>query len=103
VAWEDLTANEQAAARSLAAGASAAEASAARDLASRALETLPLKDRQTLVLADALGYSAAEAGRIMGCTPLAVRLRLHRARRAMRQAAERLLEGMEGGERGGSR
>jgi len=39
----------------------------------------------------------------MGCTALAVRLRLHRARRAMRQAAERLLDGIGKTERGDSK
>ena len=64
------------------------------DLAERALAGLPPKDRQALILSDALGHTAAEVGQMMGCTALAVRLRLHRARRAMRQAAERLLDGM---------
>ena len=95
VAWEDLSLSEQTAARSFAAGRSADDGSAARDLAERALAALSPKDRQALILADAMGHPAAEVGRMMGCTPLAVRLRLHRARRAMRQAAERLLDGME--------
>jgi len=103
VAWEDLTVSEQSAARSFAAGRSASDASASRDLAERALETLPPKDRQVLVLADALGHTGAEVGRMMGCTALAVRLRLHRARRTMRKAAEKLLDGMGRVERGGLR
>jgi DNA-directed RNA polymerase specialized sigma24 family protein len=32
---------------------------------------------------------------MMGCTALAVRLRLYRARRAMRRVAERLVDGMD--------
>lgn len=103
VAWEDLSISEQSAARSFAAGQPADAASATRDLAERALAALPAKDRQALILSDALGHTAAEVGQMMGCTALAVRLRLHRARRAMRQAAERLLDGMGSVERGGSR
>ena len=96
VSWEDLSRSEQAAARGLAAGGTATEAAAAsRDLAERALATLPPKDRQTLILADALGHTAAEVGQVMGCSALAVRLRLHRARRAVRRVAERLVDGME--------
>ena len=94
VAWDDLSLSEQSEARSFAAGRPADDTTAARDLAERALATLPPKDRQALMLADALGHTAAEVGQMMGCTALAVRLRLHRARRAMRKAAERLLDGM---------
>lgn len=103
VAWDDLSVSEQAEARSFAAGRPADDTTAARDLAERALATLSPKDRQALMLADALGHTAAEVGQMMGCTALAVRLRLHRARRAMRQAAERLLDGMGNTEREGSR
>jgi RNA polymerase sigma-70 factor (ECF subfamily) len=96
VAWEDLSWSEQAAARGLAAGGTATEDAAAhRDLAERALAALPPKDRQALILADALGHTAAEVGQMMGCTALAVRLRLHRARRVVRRVAERLVDGME--------
>jgi RNA polymerase sigma-70 factor (ECF subfamily) len=98
VAWEDLSWSEQVAARGLAAGGTATEdAAASRDLAERALATLSPKDRQALILADALGHTAAEVGQMMGCTALAVRLRLHRARRAVRRVAERLVDGMESG------
>jgi RNA polymerase sigma-70 factor, ECF subfamily len=94
VAWEDLSLAEQATARTAAAGGGVDDPAATRDLAERALATLAPKDRQSLVLVEALGYTAAEAGRAMGCSALAVRVRLHRARRAMRRAAERLLDGM---------
>lgn len=103
VALDDLSLSEQSAARAFAAGQPADDASAARDLAERALAGLPPKDRQALILADALGHSAAEVGQLMGCTALAVRLRLHRARRAMRHAAERLMDGMGRAERRSSR
>jgi len=103
VAWDDLSLSEQSEARSFAAGRPADDTTAARDLAERALATLPPKDRQALMLADAMGHTAAEVGQMMGCTALAVRLRLHRARRAMRQAAERLLDGIGKTERGDSK
>lgn len=103
VAWDDLSLSEQSEARSFAAGRPADDTTAARDLAERALAGLRPKDRQALILADAMGHTAAEVGQMMGCTALAVRLRLHRARRAMRQAAERLLDGMGTTEREGSR
>jgi RNA polymerase sigma-70 factor (ECF subfamily) len=94
VAWEDLSLPEQAAARAAAAGDAAENKSAARDLAERALATLAPKDRQAVILVDALGHTAAETGKVMGCSALAVRLRVHRARQALRKAAERLLDGM---------
>jgi RNA polymerase sigma-70 factor (ECF subfamily) len=94
VAWEDLSVPEQAAARAVAAGDAAENRSAVRDLAERALATLAPKDRQALILVDALGHTAAEAGKAMGCSALAVRLRIHRARQAMRRSAERLLDGV---------
>ena len=94
VAWDDLSLADQAAAHALVKGRAADDAAATRDLAERALETMSPKDRQALVLVDGFGYAAAEAGRVMGCSALAVRLRLHRARRAMRQAVEQLLDGM---------
>jgi RNA polymerase sigma-70 factor (ECF subfamily) len=96
VGWEDLSLAEQQAARSVAGGASSEAGVANRDLAERILTNLSPKDRQVLVLQDVLGYTAAEAAQILGCSALAVRIRIHRARRAMGQAAERLLAGMEG-------
>jgi RNA polymerase sigma-70 factor (ECF subfamily) len=102
VAWEDLSLAEQSAARSLASGGAADDKAANRDLAERALATLSPKDRQALILVDALGNTAAEAGAAMGCTALAVRIRVHRARRAMRDAAERLLDGMGSAGSGGT-
>jgi len=100
VDWEDLSTAEQQSARSAADGASPEAGAANRDLADRLLTNLSPKDRQVLVLQDVLGYTAAEAAQILGCSALAVRVRIHRARRAMEQAAERLLAGMEGAERG---
>ena len=95
VGWEDLSAAEQQAARSVAGGVSSDVGVANRDLAERLLTRLSPKDRQVLVLQDVLGYTAAEAAQILGCSALAVRIRIHRARRAMEQASERLLAGMD--------
>ncbi len=91
VGWEDLGPAEQRAAGALAAGANPEDRAAARDLAERALAGLAPKDRQVLILADAQGFTASEVAQAMGCSALAVRVRLHRARRAMRRAAERFL------------
>ena len=93
VGWEDLPPAQQEAARRLAAGADAEDRAAARDLAERALAGLRPKDRQVLILADAQGFTAAEVAETLGCSSLAVRVRLHRARRAMARVAERLLAG----------
>src|SRR5574341_487493 len=91
VAWEDLPPAEQRAAEELAGGTDPGDAAAARDLAERALACLNPKDRQALVLADAQGFTAPEVARALGCSALAARLRLHRARRAMRRVVEGLL------------
>ena len=96
VAWEDLPPAEQEAVQALAGVDPGADRTAARDLASRLLASLAPKDRQALMLVDALGYSGPEAAKMLRCSALAVRLRLHRARRAMREAAERLMAGQEG-------
>ncbi|MEK6717841.1 MAG: sigma-70 family RNA polymerase sigma factor [candidate division NC10 bacterium] len=90
VAWEDLSHAEQAAARDLAAGADPADRAAVRDLLDRTMASLAPKDRQVLILADALGFSGAEVAQAMGCSSLAARIRLHRARRALRKAVEAL-------------
>lgn len=100
VAWEDLSPAEQAGAQDLAAGAGAADRAAVRDLLERAMASLPPKDRMVLILSDALGFSGAEVAQAMGCSALAGRIRLHRARRAMRTVIEGLIPGM-GDKRGG--
>ena len=94
VAWEDLSPDEQGAAQALAAGIDPATRTAARDVLERALATLGPKDRQALILADAQGLTPAEVGAALGCSPLAARIRLHRARRAMRRVVEKLLLGI---------
>jgi len=97
VAWEDLSPDEQGAAQALAAGIDPVDRTAARDVLERAMASLRPKDRQALILADAQGLTAAEVGAILGCSPLAARIRLHRARRAMRRVVEKLLRGMRHG------
>jgi len=95
VQWDDLSPGERNEALRLAAGRGPENRVAARDLAERALAGLPVKDRQVLILSDAMGLSTQEAARIMRTTGLAVRVRLHRARRAVRRTAEALLRQAE--------
>ena len=80
----------------LAAGEAPGDRAAVRDLLERAMTTLPPKDRMVLILSDALGFSGVEVAQAMGCSPLAGRIRLHRARRAVRKVIETLLPGMRG-------
>jgi RNA polymerase sigma-70 factor (ECF subfamily) len=93
VAWEDLSPAEQATAWDLRGGVDPADRSAARDLLERAMGPLAPKDRMVLILADALGFSGAEVAQAMGCSSLAGRVRLHRARREMRKVVDSLLAG----------
>jgi RNA polymerase sigma-70 factor (ECF subfamily) len=58
-----------------------------RDELGRLLETLPMPQRQALVLVELLGMSAEEAGRILRIEPVSVRVRLSRARSLLRQRA----------------
>jgi RNA polymerase sigma-70 factor (ECF subfamily) len=94
VAWEDLSPDEQRAAQTLATGGEPADRAATRDVLERAVASLGPKDRQALILADAQGLTPAEVGAVLGCSPLAARIRLHRARRAMRRVVEKLVSGM---------
>jgi RNA polymerase sigma-70 factor (ECF subfamily) len=55
-----------------------------------ALETLSAADREVLMLTAWDGLSAAEAATVLGCSPLAVRLRLSRARKKLRDALAEL-------------
>lgn len=96
VAWEDLSPAEQGAVRDLVAGADPADRAAVRDLLDRAMASLAPKDRQVLILADGLGFSGAEVAQAVGCSSLAARIRLHRARRALRKSVEALVLGMQG-------
>jgi RNA polymerase sigma factor (sigma-70 family) len=51
----------------------------------RAVRSLPRAQREALVLVEWLGYSAEEAGSMLGIEPASVRGRLHRAREGLRQ------------------
>jgi RNA polymerase sigma-70 factor (ECF subfamily) len=94
VAWEDLSPEEQRAAQTLATGGDPVDRTATRDVLERAMASLGPKDRQALILADVQGLTPAEVGAVLGCSPLAARIRLHRARRAMREMVARLVGGM---------
>lgn len=58
----------------------------ARDELGRALDALPRAQREAVVLVDWLGMDAAEAGRVLGIEAVSVRVRLSRARAALREA-----------------
>jgi RNA polymerase sigma-70 factor (ECF subfamily) len=51
----------------------------------RAIRSLPRAQREALVLVEWLGYSAEEAGPLLGIEAASVRGRLHRARESLRQ------------------
>lgn len=50
------------------------------------LRSLPEPDREVLMLSAWEGLGAAEIGRVLGCSPTAARIRLHRARRRLGEA-----------------
>jgi len=52
----------------------------------RALQALPVGLRSALILVDWLDMDTEEAGRVLGLKPASVRVRLHRARSALRDA-----------------
>ncbi len=95
VAWDDLSASEQGAAHDLAAGSNQADRAAVRDLLDKAMASLPPKDRMVLILADAMGFSGSEVAHAMNCSPVAGRIRLHRARRMLRGIVDGLLSEMK--------
>jgi len=57
-----------------------------RDLIRRALEELPAGSRTTLVLYEMYGLSCREIGEELGVSEGAVKVRLHRARRRLKEA-----------------
>lgn len=65
----------------------AARAELARTTA--ALRRLPARDREALLLAAAGELSTAEAARVVGISPSAYKMRLHRARRRLHELLER--------------
>jgi RNA polymerase sigma factor (sigma-70 family) len=60
------------------------EATDDRDLIGRALAGLPRSQREALVLVSWLGMTDDEAGALLGISPITVRVRIHRARMALR-------------------
>jgi RNA polymerase sigma factor (sigma-70 family) len=50
------------------------------------LNSLPSDDRELLMLAGWEGLTASEIGHVMGCSPTAARIRLHRARARLKAA-----------------
>jgi RNA polymerase sigma-70 factor (ECF subfamily) len=61
-------------------------------LVHEALRRLESADREVLLLAEWEGLSPAEIASVVGCLPVTVRGRLHRARRRFRAAFEELSE-----------
>jgi RNA polymerase sigma factor (sigma-70 family) len=54
----------------------------------RAMAAIPEGDREILILVAWQGLSPREAARVVGCSPAALRVRLHRARRRLLHAAD---------------
>ena len=52
----------------------------------RALASLAVIDREALVMVDMLGFEPIDAAGVIGVTPEAMRVRLHRARGRLREA-----------------
>jgi RNA polymerase sigma-70 factor, ECF subfamily len=52
----------------------------------RALASLGVADREVLVIVDMLGFEPIEGARMVGVSPEAFRVRLHRARARLREA-----------------
>jgi RNA polymerase sigma-70 factor (ECF subfamily) len=71
-----------------------------RETIDRAILALPDALRAAIVLRDLEGLSTSEAAQALGITESAVKVRLHRARLALRQTLTPYLEGHEAGERG---
>ena len=56
-----------------------------RGIVRQAIDQLPVKYRSVVLLRDIEELSGAETGELLGLTPNAVKVRLHRARRALRE------------------
>ena len=56
-----------------------------RDLVRQAIDRLPVGYRSVVLLRDIEELSGEETGKLLGLTPGAVKVRLHRARRALRE------------------
>ncbi len=67
-----------------------------RGVVREAIDRLPVNYRTVVLLRDIEQLSGAETGELLGLTPNAVKVRLHRARQALREILDRrLLEGAE--------
>jgi RNA polymerase sigma factor (sigma-70 family) len=66
-------------------GADPAEVVEARTEVARMLGALPVGQRQALVLIEWLGLDATEAAQMLGIKPASVRVRVHRAKTALRE------------------
>jgi RNA polymerase sigma factor (sigma-70 family) len=64
-----------------------------RDAVRRVLAQLPRGQREALVLVDWLGLTSDEAGRVLGVNPGAIRVRVSRGRRMLRERGETLTDG----------
>lgn len=71
-----------------------------RETIDRAILLLPDALRAAIVLRDVEGLSTAETAQALGITESAVKVRLHRARLALRRSLTPYLEGYEGPARG---
>jgi RNA polymerase sigma factor (sigma-70 family) len=61
-----------------------------RDQIRRAIASLPMNQREAIVLVEWLGLSDVEAGELFGVSAAAIRMRLSRAKASLRQAIERV-------------
>jgi RNA polymerase sigma-70 factor (ECF subfamily) len=59
-----------------------------KELVQHAIHRLPVNYRSVLLLRDIEGLSGAEAGEVLGISPNAVKVRLHRARLALREVLD---------------
>ncbi len=71
------------------------ESAAACELIERAFEELSPKNRLVLDLFEIQGKSGPEISRLMQCTPLAVKMRLFRARRELKKVLKKLMSAIE--------
>lgn len=65
-----------------------AEGVAERLAVLRAMATVPEDDREILILVAWQGLTPRDAAKVVGCTPAALRVRLHRARKRLMRAVD---------------
>lgn len=73
----------------------AEEQSLARHVIAEALGKLSMNHRMLVVLCDLEGFTSTESARILGCSPISVRVRLCTARRKLRRLLTGFLEEVE--------